>query len=792
MLIVKTNLLNSTFKRLEHVQIEDAAEWKTIIKLTLLPKEIAGKQNSFTTVLPLTDQATQRCNDTVFYGAVTQPIILEFDHDQIEHQFERAKYVSGKVPTIQQLIFSGNKSYHHVLWFKNFANNAKEYREKCLCFYRHLTEEYPDIYEYCIVPADKLKKSNPVKYGKINWSNVPDTKMFIPSIYYRQAGGKRDNGKIQKLTILNSGKEFEPLDLSDYIVNVELPVVKKTGIKNDIKKGNKSDDIYSIIKEEVHLREFIEKEIGGHFQNNGKLNPCPICSHNDCFTLGENQNVWKCFSDQHDSGGTIIDLVMEWKKWKLEKAAKWIAKKANIEWKEKPKKENIIPIVFKKLGKKLVEVCYSSERTPDIYLCSYEGGETEFHEELEYKKKKYVPITDPTGLIEKSVVQLPSKPQDFNSLADLLTEIIDFVHMYVGLSAFFEKLSAYYVLLTWVYDKFEAIPYLRVRGDYGTGKSTFIKVVGAICYRPISLSGSVTPAPVFRVIDKFKGTLLIDEADFKFSEATDLMVKILNCGYQRGIPVLRMEGEGKNMEVRAFDVYGPKIVGTRFNWTDRALESRCISEDLDGHYRGDLRDIEDEFYKSVLVLRNKLLMFRFRYFNKVKFNSKLKDPSIEPRLNQIAIPLISIVQDVKVQSELKQFFQDYNRELVRDRAATLTGTVARAISEIYIKETKDLDMKDRKNFKLRVKKITEYINVDLAIDLSDISDETISPQKIGRVLKKYLKLKTNRDQNGRYLINFENELNFLRERYGIEPESEEENEDNSGNKYDFTDDDLPF
>lgn len=41
---------------------------------------------------------------------------------------------------------------------------------------------------------------------------------------------------------------------------------------------------------------------------------------------------------------------------------------------------------------------------------------------------------------------------------------------YVDLSPAFEEVSSVYVLFSWLYDDFDALPYLRVRGDYGSGK----------------------------------------------------------------------------------------------------------------------------------------------------------------------------------------------------------------------------------------------------------------------------------------------------------------------------------
>jgi hypothetical protein len=67
-----------------------------------------------------------------------------------------------------------------------------------------------------------------------------------------------------------------------------------------------------------------------------------------------------------------------------------------------------------------------------------------------------------------------------------------------------------------VYDAFNEFPYLRFRGDYGTGKSRALIVVGSLCYKAYFASGASTVAPIFHTLDLFRGTLILDEADFRF------------------------------------------------------------------------------------------------------------------------------------------------------------------------------------------------------------------------------------------------------------------------------------
>ena len=86
---------------------------------------------------------------------------------------------------------------------------------------------------------------------------------------------------------------------------------------------------------------------------------------------------------------------------------------------------------------------------------------------------------------------------------------------------------------------------------------------------------------LFRIIDAFRGTLIIDEGDFRLSDERAEIVKILNNGNARGFPVLRSEvTPSREFNPTAYTVFGPELVATRGFFEDRALESRCLTEQM--------------------------------------------------------------------------------------------------------------------------------------------------------------------------------------------------------------------
>ena len=185
---------------------------------------------------------------------------------------------------------------------------------------------------------------------------------------------------------------------------------------------------------------------------------------------------------------------------------------------------------------------------------------------------------------------LPSGTDEYGSEAELIAEIQAYIHRYVDLSPQFERIASYYVLFSWLYDNFNELPYLRARGDYGSGKTRLLLVVGSLCYKPVFAGGASTVSPIFHILDAFRGTLVIDEGDFRWSDNKADIVKILNNGNVRGFPVLRTEvSRTGEFNPRAFHVFGPKIVASRGFYEDRALESRFITEETGN--RGIRKDI---------------------------------------------------------------------------------------------------------------------------------------------------------------------------------------------------------
>ena len=401
--------------------------------------------------------------------------------------------------------------------------------------------------------------------------------------------------------------------------------------------------------------------------------------HSECFDSSEDHkwtrlcNVYPKLEEAHQGDkNNILELLAELHKRKEKKG-------------KGPREE-----------KEIVITTSIVEKDGTLYEQIYNNGEVSFidcegntFESLEVDGLKHVPIFGDE--LTEGAVLLPSGLEDYKDEKTLIEEIKTHIHRYIGISPFFETIAAYYIFLSWLYDELNTLPYLRVLGDTGTGKSRFLDTVGRLCYKATMVSGAITPAPIYRLIRKWHGTIIIDEGDFRASDEQNEVVKILNCGFERGRPVVRSQKDNPD-NLQILPTFSPKILASRKRFQDIALESRCLTEITKETDREDIPYLlPSGFYTEEESLRNKLLLFRFRNRGKVDLEKaqRLKDIDVENRLKQaVSSFIVLFASNEEVYNEFTEFLTAYNRELVEERAETIEGAIINAVFELVREEVK--------------------------------------------------------------------------------------------------------
>ncbi|WP_157083459.1 hypothetical protein [Bradyrhizobium manausense] len=341
----------------------------------------------------------------------------------------------------------------------------------------------------------------------------------------------------------------------------------------------------------------------------------------------------------------------------------------------------------------IVELVFRMENRTTLFATSLAGRWTLARQVDVPGRHRLVPFSPSNNLIKNEVVLLPSEPHSYGTEQELVSEVISFIHRYADLSPSFEQVAAHYVLLSWVYDAFNDLPYLRLRGDFGTGKTRSLLTIGSLCYKPFFASGASTISPIFHTLDAFRGTLIFDEADFRFSDERSAIVKILNNGNVRGMPVLRtVMNRQREFNPQAFHVFGPKIVATRGRYEDRALESRFITEETGARpLRKDIPiNLPPTFKDEARELRNKLLLYRFRRRHEITLDPSLADPTLEPRINQIMLPLLSVLSDRLLQAELRNAAKRAQDSIIAERGLLMEAQVLEVLMEQMLSSSRSV------------------------------------------------------------------------------------------------------
>ena len=195
---------------------------------------------------------------------------------------------------------------------------------------------------------------------------------------------------------------------------------------------------------------------------------------------------------------------------------------------------------------------------------------------------------------------------DYGSEQALHDEVRKYLYEHIDLADGYDLLASW-LLSSWTLERWQAVPYIFFFGPAGSGKTWAMQVLASIGFRPF-MSASATLASIFRVIDQWHPTMYLDETEVYMKKDRDEILNLLNAGYRKDFPAVRVEETDKGLVPRVFDVFGFKaLAGTReFMQT---LKSRCIILTMNKAIRKIITKIDEQ---RAMALRQKLLLYRFK------------------------------------------------------------------------------------------------------------------------------------------------------------------------------------
>ncbi|MEL0027748.1 MAG: DUF3631 domain-containing protein, partial [Perlucidibaca sp.] len=188
----------------------------------------------------------------------------------------------------------------------------------------------------------------------------------------------------------------------------------------------------------------------------------------------------------------------------------------------------------------------------------------------------------------------------------LLDELVATIRRFVICERHTADAAALWLAFTWLIDAVSVAPIANITAPLpNCGKSTMLDLFEKLTFRPLKVD-NISPAALFRSVEKWRPTLLIDEVDAFLKDNEDAR-GILNSGHKRNGFVLRVVGD--DHEPRRFSTWGAKAL-CGIGAIASTLQSRSVRLELrrklPGESVGNLRHIE-----GALIERLQRQLMRF-------------------------------------------------------------------------------------------------------------------------------------------------------------------------------------
>lgn len=202
--------------------------------------------------------------------------------------------------------------------------------------------------------------------------------------------------------------------------------------------------------------------------------------------------------------------------------------------------------------------------------------------------------------------------------------------------------AALWVAFTWLIDVVDVAPIANITApEKRCGKTVMLGVMARLAYRPLTVS-NIAPAALFRAMDLWSPTMLIDEVD-AFLAAHEEARGILNAGFTRDSAyVIRCVGED-HMPTR-FNVWGAKalcgIGKIADTLADRSIPLR-LRRKLPGESTVKIRHVDADHFAT---LAGKLARFAIDNRDAVRLARPAEIEGLNDRANDCWEPLLKIAE----------------------------------------------------------------------------------------------------------------------------------------------------
>jgi putative DNA primase/helicase len=224
--------------------------------------------------------------------------------------------------------------------------------------------------------------------------------------------------------------------------------------------------------------------------------------------------------------------------------------------------------------------------------------------------------------------------------AELLTGIAATVRRFIVCEPQTAHAVALWCSMTWFIDDVQVAPLAVITApEKRCGKSMLLFLIGRMVTRPL-MSSSITPSALFRSIDAWQPTLLIDEVDACLKDNEELR-GLINCGHTRE-SAFTIRCVGDDHTPKKFNVWGAKALSGIGHVADTLMDRAILLElrrKLPHESVDRIRHAEPGLFDE---LRAKLARFAEDNAERVRLARPVLPPSLNDRAQDNWEPLLAI------------------------------------------------------------------------------------------------------------------------------------------------------
>jgi len=349
----------------------------------------------------------------------------------------------------------------------------------------------------------------------------------------------------------------------------------------------------------------------------------------------------------------------------------------------------------------------------------------------------------------------------FQECSQLYEKYLDFKEPFAA------SMLSIWTIGTYLYQVFDAYPYIFLTGEKGSGKTKTHNVFNYLCFNAIA-SSDMSPAILFRTVESSGGTILIDEAEkIKDPKVSQDFRLLLNAGYKKGGMAHRAKPD--TFEPQSFNIYSPKAIANIKGLED-VLESRCVTIVMLRTRNKEIsnRSINDRC-EDWFAIRDKLYRTSLDWFQEIRniyFEKQKSIDFIYGRAAELWLPILSITELIdRFMPGIYPVIKEYCLTKVKEQDYETD-----AWTEAVIRTVKYLINSGQVSFK--IKTIKENIKLFLE---TEADEHMPTSQWIGYCLKRlgFGNSKNRKKVGGNVVFTIElSEILDVMERLGIQDEEE--------------------